>query len=352
MKWENQLTELLNIKYPIIQAPMLGISTPEMVAAACNAQGLGSLPVGGLSPEKTLELIRKTKTLTTRPFAVNLFSHVISTPEKQTVERMQQLLEKICVVNGVAFQRQELEELRFYSYTEQIDCLLNEQIPIVSFTFGMLDTISIKKLKEKGTILIGTATCLKEAQLLADAGVDMISAQGIEAGGHRGTFLFDEPLPMIEMTSLVSELTAHINKPIIAAGGISNGQTIKAAMSAGAMGVQIGTAFIASDESSAIQAFKNYLKDTTEADSILTRAFSGRWARGLSNKFIKEVESSGLEIPDYPIQNSLTTPIRTSAQQNNNKEFTNLWAGLAAATAEMKSTEEIFKKLIKKTEEE
>ncbi len=351
MKWENQLTQLLKINYPIIQAPMLGITTPEMVAAVCNAQGLGSLPVGGLSPEKTVELIRKTKALTQKPFAVNLFSHAIPTPDKQKVERMQQLLEKICVANGMAFKKQDLESLRFYSYTEQIDCILNEHIPIVSFTFGMLDAESIKKLKEKGTILIGTATCLKEAQLLADAGIDMITAQGIEAGGHRGTFLQQEPLPMIGMMHLVAELTAHINKPIIAAGGICNGETIKAAMAAGAMAVQIGTAFIASNESAAIPAFKNQLKDIANRDSVLTKAFSGRWARGLSNTFIKEVEASGIEIPEYPLQNSLTTAIRTNSQQNNNIEFTNLWAGLTAASAQMKPSSEIVLTLIKQTEE-
>jgi nitronate monooxygenase len=351
MKWENQLTQLLKIKYPVIQAPMLGITTPEMVAAICNTQGLGSLPLGGLSPEKTLELIYKTKALTPKPFAVNLFCHAIPTPNKQTVERMQQLLEQICVTNGMAFKKQELESLRFCSYTEQIDCILNEHIPIVSFTFGIPDVSSIKKLKEKGTILKGTATSLKEAQLIADAGIDMIIAQGIEAGGHRGTFLQHEPLPMIGMMHLVSELVTHINKPIIAAGGINNGRTIKAAMAAGAIGVQIGTAFIGSDESAAIPAFKNHLKDKANEDNVLTKAFSGRWARGLKNKFITEVEASGIEIPEYPIQNSLTTPIRTNSQQNNNIEFTNLWAGLKAATAQMKPSSEVFMTLIKQTEE-
>jgi nitronate monooxygenase len=352
MKWNNQLTTLLKVKYPIIQAPMLGITTPEMVAAVSNLQGLGSLPIGGLSPEKTLELIKQTKALTSCPFAVNLFSHDIPIADEQTFERMQDLVEKICVRNQMPYKRQMLKDFRFYSYKEQIDHILNEHLPIVSFTFGMLDTSTIKKFKKSGTILIGTATCLKEAQLLCNAGIDVITAQGIEAGGHRGTFLQDQPLPMIPLISLVSEISAHCDIPLIAAGSINSGKTIKTAFTTGALGVQIGTAFMASNESAAIPALKNYLKETSEEDSILTKAFSGRWARGLRNKFINEIEASGLVIPDYPIQNSVTTPIRTIAQKNNNKEFTNLWAGLAAHKTEMKPTATLFMELIKQTEEE
>jgi len=351
MKWGNQLTQTLKVDYPVIQAPMLGFTTPEMVAAISNQRGLGSLPVGGLSPEKTLELIRKTKALTPHPFAINLFSHTIPKPDKQKCARMQELLEKICLENGIAYKKQSLEDVRFYNYTEQVECILNENIPIVSFTFGALDTQTIKTFKQRGVTLIGTATSLKEAQLLDNIGINMIAAQGIEAGGHRGTFLENEPLPMVSAMQLVSQLTRHINKPIIAAGGINTGETIKAAFALGAQGVQIGTAFIASEESSAIPSFKSYLKHSTDNDSVLTKAFSGRWARGLKNKFIAEVEASGLEIPPYPIQNSLTAPLRNAAQQNNNKEFTNLWAGLGASKAETKPIAELFLKLIRQAEE-
>ena len=352
MKWENELTQALRIKYPIVQAPMLGVTTPEMVAAISNHGGLGSLPVGGLPPEKTIELIRKTKTLTQSPFAVNLFTnHLPKTANKLLFESMQNRLEKICVENHLSFERLSFEALKFNSYTDQIDCLLSENIPVVSFTFGTLDSNSIKAFKQQGTFLIGTATCLKEAEILDQIGIDIITAQGIEAGGHRGTFLDNEALPMIGSMSLVPLLANKVRKPILAAGGISDGRTIKAAFILGAKGVQLGTAFIASDESAAIPAYKEALQNAKDVDVVLTKAFSGRWARGVKNKFITEMEEAELEIPEYPIQGSLTSQIRIVAQQQNNKEFTSLWAGQSASKSAMKPAADIFVNLIRETEE-
>lgn len=351
MKWQNHLTRTLKINYPIVQAPMLGVTTPEMVAEISNQGGLGSLPVGGLSPDKSIDLIRKTKALTNSPFAVNLFANFIPKPDKQEFETMQNLLENICFQNGLSFKAQLLEEIKFHSYTEQIDVLLKENIPIVSFTFGVLNNEAVKAFKERGVILSGTATCLKEAKILDDAGIDIITTQGIEAGGHRGTFLDDDPLPMVGLMSLIPQLAAHIYKPILAAGGINDGRTIKAALLLGASGVQIGTAFIGSDESAAIASYKTALQNASDTDSILTRSFTGRWARGLRNKFITEVEKSGVKIPDYPIQGSLTSPIKTVAQEQDNKEFTNLWAGQSAFKTQIKPIADIFIHLIKQTEE-
>src|SRR5215210_1505392 len=348
MKWENEFTQALRLKYPIVQAPMLGVTTPEMVAVISNLGGLGSLPVGGLSPEKTIELIRKTKTLTQSPFAVNLFTNPLpKKPNKLLFESMQNLLEKFCIENHLGVERLPFDSLKFYSYTDQIDCLLSESIPIVSFTFGTLDSNSIKAFKQQGAFLIGTATCLREAEILDQIGIDIITAQGIEAGGHRGTFLDNESLPMIGSMSLVPQLANKIGKPILAAGGINDGRTIKAAFILGAKGVQVGTAFVASDESAAIPSYKEALQNAKDVDIVLTKTFSGRWARGLKNKFIAEIEKSGIEIPEYPIQGSLTLPIIVEAQQQNNKEFTNLWAGQSASKSEMKPAADIFIKLVK-----
>lgn len=352
MIWENQLTKALGIKYPIVQAPMLGVTTAEMVAAISDQGGLGSLPVGGLSSENTIDLIRKTKNLTNAPFAVNLFAdQAQKKSDEQAFESMQDLLEQICLENDFKFDRLPFDAIKPYSYIDQIDCLLSENIPIVSFTFGVLGEECIAAFKKQGTVLIGTATCLKEANILDRAGIDIITAQGIEAGGHRGTFLEDEPLPMIGLTSLVKQLATNVNKPIIAAGGISDGRGIKVAQSLGAKGVQLGTAFIASEESAAIPAYKKALQHALDTDSVLTKAFSGRWARGLKNKFILRVEESGIAIPDYPIQGSLTLSIRMTSQKENNKEFISLWAGQSASKSEAKPAADILIKLIKEAED-
>lgn len=351
MNWKNELTEALGIKYPIVQAPMLGVTTPEMVASICNQGGLGSLPVGGLSPEKTTELIQRTKALTKAPFAVNVFTNdAPEKPNEPVFESMQDLLEKICIENHLPYERQSLNALKFYSYRDQIACLLSENIRVVSFTFGTLDNASIQSLKQQGVLLIGTATCLKEAEILDHIGTDIIVAQGIEAGGHRGTFLADEPLPMIGSVSLIPQLAGKVRKPILAAGGICDGRTIKTAFILGAKGVQIGTAFIASNESAAITAYKKALQNAKDTDSVLTKSFSGRWARGLRNKFITAVENSGVAIPEYPIQGSLTSSIRMEAQQKNDSEFTALWTGQSASRSEMKPVADIFIDLVKQAE--
>jgi nitronate monooxygenase len=350
MEWKNEMATLLKITYPVIQAPMLGVTTPEMVAAVAERGGLGSLPVGGLSPDRTRELIRKTKSLTEKPFAVNLFTNDVPEYSREDAEAMQDFLAKFCEENQLVFERQSLDALRFYSYREQVEILTEENIPVISFTFGIPDDDSIGVFKQHGITLIGTATSVREAVLLEKAGVNAIVAQGIEAGGHRGSFLDDEPLPQVGTFVLVPEMISRISKPVIAAGGIKNGTTIKAAFQLGAQAVQIGTAFITSDESLAMPSFKTALQRAQVTDSAVTRAFSGRWARGLRNQFMDAIEESGLNIPPYPIQNVLTTGLRSKAQQADRKEFTNLWAGQASAGAEIRSSADIFARLIAETE--
>ena len=346
MNWENNITKQLNIKYPVIQAPMLGVSTPEMAAAVSNESGLGSIAVGGLSPAATAELIRKTKQLTDKPFAVNLFAHAVSNYENAAIEPMKQFLLGLAEKRGYQITEEDLTNFHFYEYQDQIDILIQEKIPVVSFTFGTLDKETIHLLKENGSILIGTATCLEEALILESLNIDMITLQGIEAGGHRGTFIENKPLPQIGLFSLLPQVIKEIKIPVIAAGGINNPQSIKAAFDLGAGAVQIGTAFIAGKESEAIPSYQQKLHTVKDTDIILTRAFSGRWARGIHNEFIQAIESSCIDIPPYPIQNSLTSKFRKLAQQANDSEYTNLWAGQSANSIEMKSSAEIFLGLV------
>jgi nitronate monooxygenase len=351
MKWKNELTALLGIEYPIVQAPMLGVTTPAMVAAISNNGGLGSLPVGGLSPEKTAELIRHTKELTNKPFAVNLFADNTRYEKGEDIQPMQNFLEKLCRTNNIPFQTQAIEAFHVFSYKDVIEVLLGEDVPIVSFTFGIPEDETIQALKTRGVTLIGTATSVKEAQLLENKGIDIVTAQGFEAGGHRGSFIPDDPLPMVGLMALLAAIQRAVNKPVLAAGGISNGAAIKAAFTMGAKGVQIGTAFIPTDESGASEAHKRAVLEAVETDSVVTNAITGRWARGIRNKLISEIEKSGIPVPSYQKQMSLTSTIRAFALQQNNKDFMALWAGQAgAATEEIVSAASIFKKLISEAE--
>lgn len=191
-KQENMYTqtlcEALQITYPVIQAPMLGVSTPEMTAAASNAGGLGSLPVGGLSPDAIATLLHNTRALTARPFGVNLFVHNIPEVDMASLEPMQQLILRLAAERGYELTEADLQIPRLYTYKDQLEVLIREGVRLVSFTFGCPDDESIRLLKNHKVLLIGTATSLEEAVYLQEKGIDMVVAQGIEAGGHRGHF--------------------------------------------------------------------------------------------------------------------------------------------------------------------
>lgn len=341
------LTKLLNTNYPIVQAPMLGVTTPAMVAAVSNAGALGSLPVGGLSAERTLVLIKETKGLTGKPFAVNLFAHLPAN-EMQTgkIEAMQDFLERICAKYNIPFDRQDSSKFKFYYYEELIQTILDEHVPVVSFTFGQLKKEVVAAFKAKGIILIGTATSVAEAKALAAGGINAIAVQGIEAGGHRGTFLNEGNLPQTGLFSLLPQIADEVTLPLLAAGGIYDEKTVKAAFALGAAGVQIGTPFITAHESAASEAYKTEVLNASDSSTVLTKAFSGRWARGIENEFMKEVIAAGLDIPYYTIQNHLMAPVRSYAQQNNIKDFIALWAGQSAGKSKRGSANEIIQDLI------
>lgn len=346
MVWANFLTKTLNISYPIIQAPMLGVSTPEMVAAVCNEGGLGSLPVGGLSPEVTRQLIHKTKSLTNKPFAVNLFAHKIPAYTEDDLQPMRKLILQLAKKRDYALADADLSDFKFYNHLDQINVLIEEKIAIVSFTFGCLDTESIQALQQNSCILIGTATCVEEALFLEQQNIDIIVVQGIEAGGHRGTFMENIPLPQIGLFSLLPQVKRAIQKPCIAAGGINSPQTIKAAFELGADAVQIGTAFIGTNESIAIASYKNKINGAKDIHTTLTKVLTGRWARGIRNKLMHEIEIAGIDIPPYPLQNALTATLRKLAQQNNDSEYTTLWAGQSAVQTAFKHSREVFRNFV------
>jgi nitronate monooxygenase len=340
------ITDILKIKHPIVQAPMLGVSTPEMAAVVSNEGGLGSLAVGGLSPVVTRDLIRKTKSLTNQPFAVNLFAHEIPAYAESELEPMRNFLIELADKRGYSLNKEALTSFKFYNHLDQIDILVEEGIAVVSFTFGCLDAQSIRTLKQNNCILIGTATCVEEALYLEEQKIDLITVQGIEAGGHRGTFINDISLPQVGLFSLLPQIKKAVKLPIIAAGGINSVETMKAAFDLGADALQIGTAFIGTKESIAVSSYKEKLLKTKDTDTTLTRAFSGRWARGIRNEMMAEIEQSGIAVPPYPLQNSLTAMFRKLAQQNNDSDYTNLWAGQNAAQVKGKSTKQVFEDLV------
>ncbi|KFF27166.1 NAD(P)H-dependent flavin oxidoreductase [Chryseobacterium vrystaatense] len=347
MFWPETLSKRLGIKYPVIQAPMFGVSTSQMTAAASKAGCLGSLALADLSADKSIELIRETKKLTDQPFAANIFVHHI--PEitdrmKEKFIKAKQFITQLANDHHLEVTLPDLEDIKVNSYQEQVDAIIEEGCKVLSFTFGNLDDKSIRKLKEKDIILIGTCTSAEEALILEKSGIDMICVQGIEAGGHRGTFDPDN-IPMIGGISLLSEVHDQVTVPLIYAGGIYNGKTLRAAKELGAQGFQVGSILLASEESGMKPFEKERLRSAVEKDIILTKSFSGRYARGIKNTFIETLENSDYILP-YPYQNKLTNELRRISKTLQNSDFVSIWAGQSIHDYSHLSTEEILKNLI------
>jgi nitronate monooxygenase len=350
MKWKNILTETLHINYPFVQAPMLGVTTPGMVAAISNAGALGSLPIGGLLPDQALTLIQQTKSLTDKPFAVNVFANKIPSSANEDIwNAMQEFLEQFAALYELPYQKKATKELQFASYEDQVDILITENIPVVSFTFGVLDDEVIDALHKNGAQLAGTATSAEEARLLSDKGIDIITAQGIEAGGHRGSFLHKD-IPQVGLMALLPQVVDGVDKPVLASGAIADGRGIKAAITLGALGVQVGSAFIACNESAANATYKEALQQTTGMSTTLTRSYTGRWLRCIKNEFIETIESSGLAINEYPVQQSLTAFLRTLYENKNAAKFLPMLTGQNVRKSSMKNAADIFMDMIREAE--
>lgn len=351
MQWTNDITRLLGIKYPIIQAPMFAVTTPEMVAAASQADALGSLALGDLPAEKCVEAIRATKKATNKPFAVNVFVNAI--PEISGTLRTQydstkRFIEELAEQYHLEVVLPDIDEIKPTDYHDQIEAIISERCKIVSFTFGNLDASAIQKLKTNGIIVIGTCTSVEEAKTLEQAGIDLICVQGIEAGGHRGSFT-DDNIPQIGGLSLLSQVHDSVNAPLIYAGGIYNAKTLLAAKTLGAKGFQIGSMLLGSVESALQEFEKQRLRNARESDIVLSKSFTGRYARGINNAFIKAVENTAHILP-YPYQNKLTAGLRKAAKANGSADFVSIWAGQSINTYSGVSTTEIITELIKAVE--
>jgi nitronate monooxygenase len=347
MPFANDLTRRLGIEHPIIQAPMAGgTTTPELVAAVTNAGGLGSIGGGYMAPDALAEAILQTRERTSGPFAVNLF---IPQPFSEDADRIAQANARLDAFRRtLAIDRPAAPTRYAPPFDEQFEAAVAARVAVFSFTFGRLDTQRIQRLHEIGTVVIGTATTVAEAQALAADGVDMIVAQGSEAGGHRGTFLGSFEQAQIGTLALVPQVVDAVSVPVIASGGIMDGRGIAAARMLGAQAVQMGSAFLTCRESGANPAHKQALLDAgkQQTTTTVTRAFSGKPARGLTNRFIDEMGALEAALPDYPIQNAWTKDIRAAAGRAARTEFMSLWAGQAAGMARDVSAGELIERLI------
>jgi nitronate monooxygenase len=321
----------LGLEKPVIQAPMAGgTTTPELVAAVSNAGGLGSLGAAYMTPGAIRKAIGRVRSLTDKAFAVNLFVPTPFEIDPRRIERSQRLLEPYRRELGV----EPAKPARYREdFDEQLAVVVEERVPVFSFTFGSLPGAEVERLKEAGAVVVGTATTVEEGERLQAEGVDAVVAQGAEAGAHRGTFLKNFGNSMVGTMALVPQLVDALDVPVIASGGIMDGRGLAAALCLGAQAVQMGTAFLVCEESGAPSAHKAAVLGMADDGTTITRAFSGRPARGIKNRFLLEMAAHEGDLPPFPVQNVLTGGIRGAARDQDRPEFMSLWAGQAARLA-------------------
>ena len=345
------LCDLLNIRYPIIQAGMGGFTTPQLVAAVSNAGGLGILGANRMTTEQTRDAIKKIKKLTTNPFGVNL---LLAPPEKsgnQNINKVQQFFnDKFRRELKIASKTEKDVNLPSSKLLEQLQIILEEKIHVVSFAMGNLPTELVEKIHSSSSSskIMSMVTTVQEAIDVVRNGTDIVVAQGAEAGGHRSTFNTNasenETLPLIGTMTLVPQIVDTLSRiaeggkhqgkkdeayniPVVAAGGIADGRGLVAALALGAQGIMIGTRFLVSRQSGAFQAYQERLLAARESDTIITRAFSGRPARGLRNHFVEEYHKLGPQPLAWPFQALAADDIYTAAQKQNNADYFPLLAG-------------------------
>lgn len=349
MRWPRNLADRLGIEYPVFQAPMAGgPSTPELTAAVSNAGGLGSMGAGYVSAEALREAIRATRALTSRPFCMNLLApEPPATPTAEDVARAQAPLAPFRTEVGLPA---TVAPSAGQPFRDQLRVVLEERVPVFSFTLGALAPEDVAALARNGAIVMGTATSAREARALAATGVHAVVAQGAEAGGHRGTFLGPVEGGLAGTLALVPQLVDAVRVPVVAAGGIMDGRGIAAVLALGASAAALGTAFLACPESGASRPYKEAILARRDADeTTLTRAFSGRWARGLRNRFTEALASA--PVLPYPFQNSLTADVRREAAKAGKADLLSLWAGQGVALSRARPAGELLRELVRETEE-
>ena len=338
------LRERFDMTIPVVLAPMGGgPSTPELVAAVSNAGGLGSLAAAYSNAERIQQDIAAVRKLTTRPFAVNLFSPQAQLPLNDGVNAVADFLRPYHERLGL--KAPELPQKAIEDFDEQLDAVAKAAPPIVSFTFGLLPTKASDRLKSQGTYLMGTATTVEEARQLEKAGVDAVIAQGSEAGAHRGTFAVPAEEALVGTVALVPQVVDAVRVPVIASGGIMDGRGLVAALVLGASAVQMGTAFLACKEAGTNEAYREALRRGGKDATTLTRAFSGRMARGLSNEFIEKWNAAGMEHLPYPWQNAFTQPMRRAAAAAKQAGLLSLWAGQGLGLMRETTASQLMKEL-------
>jgi nitronate monooxygenase len=320
------LRELLGVEFPLVQAPMAGAQTSPLALAVSSVGALGSLPGAMLSPS---DLRRELVTLEagTRPYSVNFFCHTPPVPNPEREARFRKALAPYFAEYGIDADRIPAGPGRTPFSAEVADVLQEFRPKVVSFHFGLPAPELLERVRSWGSKILSSATTLKEALWLEERGVDAVIAQGLEAGGHRGSFLSEDMSTQVGTFALVRQLSRQMKVPVIAAGGIADAEGIRAALALGASGVQVGTAYLLCPEVTTSALHRAALKSEAARETALTNLFTGRPARGIVNRLMRELGPLSAAPPPFPLATTAIAALRSRAEAQAKTDFSPLWAG-------------------------
>ena len=322
-----RITDLLGIDLPIIQAPMAGVQGSALAIAVSNAGGLGSQPCALLSPDAMRQELAAVAAATSKPFNVNFFCHTPPSPNPAREAAWRQLLHPYYVEFGIDIDAVPPDSGRT-PFSPDAAAMLNDlRPPVVSFHFGLPSADLLQHVRSWGAKILSSATTVDEARWLEARGVDAIVAQGLEAGGHRGNFLTDDMTTQSGTLALVRQIVQATGVPVIAAGGIADAAGVAAAMALGAAGVQVGTAYMLCPEAMTSTVHRAALATAAARHTALTNVFTGRPARGIVNRLIRELGPMNPLAPEFPLASAAVLPLRARAEAQGTADFSPLWSG-------------------------
>jgi nitronate monooxygenase len=329
---QNRLTSKLGIEYPIIQGPLGGLSSQRLAAAVSNFGGLGSFGAHSLPPDAIKDVIAEIRSLTSKPFAMNLW---VSMEDKGARTSDESAFNRSLapLAGHLAELGAPMPTYKTYSpirFEDQARVLLDAKVPVFSFIVGIPPREILEECRTKGIVTIGAATTPDEAAALQEARVDAIVASGFEAGGHRGSFLRSADDSLTGTLSLVPQIVDIVDVQVIAAGGIGDARGLIAALALGAEGIQMGTVFLSCEESGTSRLHREALLRKNAGHTGLTKGFTGRLARGIHNRLMEELNRRGVEILPYPLQRGLVRNLSIAAEAAGQSDLMPLWAGQSA----------------------
>ncbi|MBC3350002.1 nitronate monooxygenase [Pseudomonas sp. SWRI196] len=338
---DTRILDLLGIELPIIQGPMAGVTGPTMVIAACNAGGLGSMPAAMLDVEQLRQALTTISEQTDKPFNVNFFCHQSPVFDEQRIAAWKQHLKPYYEELGADFDGPTPVSNR--TPFDDAACRVLEQMrpEVVSFHFGLPEKSLLDRVKATGAKVLSSATTVEEALWLEQHGCDAIIAMGYEAGGHRGMFLSDDLNTQVGLFALLPQVVDAVSVPVIAAGGIGDARGIVAAFALGASAVQLGSAYLFTPEAKVSPSHHRALRTAKESQTAVTNLFTGRPARGIVNRVMREIGPMSPMAPAFPLAGGALMPLRAKDEA----DFSNLWAGQAFAMGRELSTAELTRRL-------